>query len=261
MKRISRCLPILVLATGLTAVEARAQTEDPAALADRIQALAIEGGSAADPAALRQSVALAERALALHPEDALLHHYRGYALYRLAGRQACDEPRDVGCVGRLLEQAEESLEASLRLGPRAETYALLGSVYGLMIGQNHALGATLGSAIDDLQAEARSLDPENPRVWLLRGIGDFHTPEAYGGGIAPARAALERAAIAFERDAPSTPEPRWGRVDVHVWLGQIYQAAGETDLAREQYEKALAMEPGNAWVRDRLLPSLEGAGS
>jgi len=253
MKAMTRGLPIVALAACLTAVEARAQADDPAALA--------EGGGAAEPGALREAAALAERALAIHPGDALLHHYRGYALYRLAGRHACDEAADAGCVSRLLEQAEESLETSAELGPRAETYALLGSVYGLMIGESPALGATLGQRIDGLQARARELDAENPRVWLLKGIGDFHTPEAYGGGIAPARAALERAAAAFVADAPPPPEPRWGRADVHVWLGQVHQAAGDIDLAREEYQRALAIEPGNAWVRERLLPSLDAAGS
>jgi tetratricopeptide (TPR) repeat protein len=259
--RIARGVTIATVAVCLAAAEARGQAEDPAALADRVQALAIEGSGAAEPEALREAAALAERALALHPGDALLHHYRGYALYRLAGRHACDEAQDAGCVNRLLEQAEESVEASLELGPRAETYALLGSVYGLMIGENPALGAALGDRIDDLQAQALSLDAENPRVWLLKGIGDFFTPEAYGGGIAPARSALERAAAAFQTDAPLPPEPRWGRADVHIWLGQVHQAAGETDRAREEYEKALAIDSGNAWVRDRLLPSLDASGS
>jgi tetratricopeptide (TPR) repeat protein len=264
--RTTRCLPALplsiaALAAVLTCTEARAQSEGPAVLAERVQALAIEGGGAADPAALREAAALAERALVLHPDDALLHHYRGYALYRLVSRHECDAAEEVGCVGRLLDRAEESLLASIDLGPRAETYALLASVYGLRIGENPALGAALGDRIDDLQAQARSLDAENPRVWLLRGIGDFFTPEAYGGGISAARAALERAAAAFEGDAPSPPEPRWGRADVHVWLGQVHQAAGETEHAREQYEKALAIDPEYAWVRDRLLPSLDAGGS
>jgi tetratricopeptide (TPR) repeat protein len=259
--KIARGVTIATAAVCLAAAEARAQAEDPAALAERIQALAIEGGGAADPDALRESAALAERALAIHPDDALLHHYRGYALYRLASRHACDEAQDAGCVNRLLEQAEESLEASLKLGPRAETYALLGSVYGLKIGENPALGAALGSRIDDLQERARALDAENPRVLLLEGIGDFFTPEAYGGGIAPARSALERAAAAFQTDAPPPPEPRWGRADVHVWLGQVHQAEGDVELAREQYQKALAIDPEYAWVRDRLLPSLDAEGT
>jgi tetratricopeptide (TPR) repeat protein len=249
-----------ILAVALMAVGARAQSESPEALAERIQATVIEASDSGDDDALRQGAALAERALTLHPDDALLYHYHGYALYRLGARHACDEEQEPGCVWRLLERAKGSLEASLARGPRAETYALLGSVYGLMIGENPTLGASLGQRIDDMQSKALALDPENPRVWLLKGIGDFHTPEAYGGGGGPARAALERAAAEFQRDAPPPPEPRWGRVDVHVWLGQVLQAAGERDRARAQYEKALALEPDHAWVRDQLLPSLESEG-
>lgn len=250
-----------ILAIILMAAGARAQSESPDALAERIQAMVIEASTSGDDEGLRQSAALAERALTLHPEDALLHHYHGYALYLLAAKHACDDEQEPGCVGRLLERAEGSLDASLARGPRAETHALLGSVYGLMIGEKPTLGASLGPRIDGVQSKALSLDPENPRVWLLKGIGDFHTPEAYGGGVRPARAALERAATAFQRDAPPPPEPRWGRVDVHVWLGQVLQAAGEIDLAREQYERALELEPDHAWVRDGLLPSLKADGS
>jgi tetratricopeptide (TPR) repeat protein len=262
MKRIIRReVPALALAIALSAAGAGAQSEDAGALAERVQAMAIEAASTGDDEGLRQSAALAERALALHPGDALLLHYHGYALYRLAARHGCDEEREPGCVTRLLERAEESLEASALAGPRAETYALLASAAGLRIGENPALGASLGQTIDDLQSRALSLDGENPRVWLLKGIGDFFTPEAYGGGTAQARSALERAAVAFQSETPPPPEPRWGRADVHVWLGQVHQAAGDAALAREEYEKALAVEPGNAWVRDRLLPSLDVEGS
>ena len=261
MRRVSKILAALTLAVALTAVDAGAQSDDAATWAERIQALAIEASNSGDDEGLREAAALAERALTLHPQDALLHHYHGYALYRLAARHACDEDAEPGCVGRLLKRAEGSLQVSLGLGPRAESHALLGSVYGIMIGENGSLGASLGPRIDDLQSRALSLDPENPRVWLLKGIGEFHTPEAYGGGVVPARKALERAALAFQDDAPPPPEPRWGAVDVHVWLGQVLQAAGEIDRAREEYEKALVLEPDQAWVRDQLLPSLEAEGT
>lgn len=261
MRRVLESFATLTLAVTLSAVDAAAQSDDAGSWAERIQTLAIEASHAGDDEGLRQAAAFAERALTVHPQDALLHHYHGYALYRLAARNACDQETEPACVARLLRKAEESLDASLASGPRPETYALLGSVYGLMIGENGSLGASLGPRIGDLRSEALALDPENPRVWLLKGIGDFHTPKAYGGGVGPAREALERAVLAFQSDSPPPPEPRWGRVDVHVWLGQVFQAAGEIDLAREQYERTLELEPDYAWVRDELLPSLEADGS
>lgn len=251
-------MAVLALA-AVGVAPARGQSADPAALAERIQGMTIEASARGDDAALRQAIALAERALTIHPADALLHHYHGFALYRLAARRGCVEAAEPGCVWKLLERAESALETSIQRGPRAETHALLASVYGLMIGENDALGASLGSRIDAVQADALALGPENPRVWLLRGIGDFFTPEAFGGGVEPAIAALERSARGFESDAPAPPEPRWGRADVHLWLGQAYAARGDVAAARAQYERVLELEPENAWVRDQLLPGLAGS--
>ena len=257
MRGITVAIHALVVAAG--AAPAPAQTTDPAALAEQIQTLTVDAAARGDDAALREAIALAERALTVHPADALLHHYHGYALYRLAARHGCDTEAEPGCVWKLLERAESALETSIQRGPRAETHGLLASVYGLMIGENGALGATLGSRIDAVQADALALGPENPRVWLLRGIGAFFTPEAFGGGVESAITALERSAAGFESDAPAPPEPRWGEADVHLWLGQAYAARGEVAQARAQYERVLELEPDNAWVRDELLPGLAGS--
>ncbi|MGH7566560.1 MAG: tetratricopeptide repeat protein [Gemmatimonadota bacterium] len=259
MKKVLALVTILALGTAAGATVTPAQTSDPAVLAEQIQSMTIEAAAAGDDEALLEAVALAERGVTVHPGDALLHHYHGYALYRLAARHACDEEADPRCVWDLLERAESALEASAEREPMAETHALLASVYGLMIGESPSLGASLGSRIDGLQSDALAMGPENPRVWLLKGIGDFYTPEAYGGGAEPALAALERSARAFETDVPVPPRPRWGRADVHVWLGQVRHAKGDTDEARRHYARALELEPSNAWVRDHLLPALDAA--
>lgn len=263
MRRDPNRTTILTLALAGVALAASAARAQPTAaeLAEQVQAMAIEAGITADDDELREAAALAERGLTLHPGDAFLQHYRGYALYRLASRHGCDETAHPGCIDRLLDQAEASLEASLAAGPLAETYALLASVHGLRIGEDPARAPALSRRIDDLHAKALALDGENPRVWLLKGIGSFFTPEAYGGGVAPARAELERAAAAFATEAPPPPAPRWGRVDVHAWLGQVLQRAGDREGARAEYQRSLALAPDYAWVRDVLLPGLDEAGS
>jgi tetratricopeptide (TPR) repeat protein len=249
------------LALALGAQPARAQAPDAATLAETIQAQAIEAGDLGDERGLEEARALAERALTAYPDDPYLLHYYGYVLYRIASRHGCDEEAEPECVWKLLQRAEDVLEASLDAKPMAETYALQASVYGLMIGEKNELGSLLGQQIDGIQSRALSLDPDNPRVWLLKGIGELYTPEAFGGGPEAALRSLEQAAEAFETDAPAPPEPRWGRVDVHVWLGQVHAARGEKEKAREEYQRALALEPRHAWVRDVLLPGLDQAGS
>src|SRR5687767_1291226 len=87
--------------------------------------------------------ALIERALTAFPNDPLLQHYQGYALYREASlmqgmKSKGDEIRPV------LEAAEDVLELSAKKLDLPETHALRSSVIGQLIGSNPLRGMTLG---------------------------------------------------------------------------------------------------------------------
>lgn len=58
---------------------------------------------------------------------------------------------------------------------------------------------------------AKSLDPENPRVYLVRGQDAFYTPEAFGGGKVPAKPLLEASVAKYETFKPADElAPSWG---------------------------------------------------
>jgi len=57
--------------------------------------------------------------------------------------------------------------------------------------------------------------------------------------------------------AVAPPGPAWGHADALVWLGIAQQRAGDTAAARAAWQQALAIEPGFAWVKYALLPSLD----
>ena len=58
---------------------------------------------------------------------------------------------------------------------------------------------------------AEKLNPENPRVYYLRGSNLYHTPKFFGGGAENARPELEKAAALFESQKSSDPlKPAWG---------------------------------------------------
>ena len=70
-----------------------------------------------------------------------------------------------------------------------------------------------------------------------------------------------RSAVGFFEAQPTDPAwPDWGRADAHAWLGRTLARLGNTADAREQYRKALDVEPEFAWVRDVLLPDLDDGG-
>ncbi|MGH7589398.1 MAG: hypothetical protein ACRELU_12485 [Gemmatimonadota bacterium] len=240
-----------VLMSTLLATDRLSAQPDAPALADSIQSEIVAAYVRGDDARLGDARALAERAVALHPEDALLQHYLGFALYRQAAVMH-DDPD----LQRILDAAEEAFVRSAAIRPLPETHALLASVYGLRIGANPTLGPSLGERSGEQREVAERLGPENPRVWLLRGIGAFFTPEAFGGGLERAGEYLDRSLELFDGDDPERPLPRWGRADAHVWRGRVHEGLREVERARAEYEAALANEPDYAWVRDVLLPGL-----
>jgi hypothetical protein len=59
--------------------------------------------------------------------------------------------------------------------------------------------------------KAEKLNPENPRVYYLRGSNTFHTPKFFGGGAENAKPDLEKAAHIFSTQKPANKlAPSWG---------------------------------------------------
>ena len=245
-----------VLATLLTTAPSTltAQDLDPVAIAERLRTGLDEAQITGDDEATRQMVTLARRAATAFPDDALVNHYLGYALYRLAGPTMATDPD--GAVAMLVE-AQSFLERSIESEPIAESHALLSSVLGLQIvDQSQAMTLGMQSGIE--MGNARALGPRNPRVRFVEGLSAFHTPEMWGGGYRAALGHFQAAIELFAEDEPETPLPAWGHAEAYAWLGQTHAALGDVDQARAAYERALEIAPAYAWVRHVLMPGLEG---
>ncbi len=244
----------LLLASAVQPRGLAAQTLDPGELAERVRTGLEEAEITGDADALRQMVTLSRRAVTAFPEDALLNHFAGYALYSLAGRTM---EADTDASHALLEEAESFLERSVEIEPIAESYALLASAIGMRI-DGPASAMTLGMRSGAAMSRARELGPDNPRVRLLEGMSAFHTPRMFGGGHEAALEHFLAAIELFAEDAPQPPLPAWGHVEAYAWLGQTHVALGQVEEARRAYERALELEPGYVWVREVLLPGLGG---
>lgn len=242
----------LLLASALQPRGLAAQTLDPGELAERLRTELQEAKIAGDADALRQTVILSRRAVTAFPEDALLNHYVGYALYCLAGRTM---ETDINASHALLEEAESFLERSGEIEPIAESYALLFSAIGLRI-DGPASAMSLGMRSGAARDRAKALGPSNPRVRLLEAVSAFHTPRAFGGGHEAALEHFLAAIELFAEDAPQPPLPAWGHAEAYAWLGQTHVALGQAEAARTAFERALELEPGYVWVREVLLPGL-----
>lgn len=210
-----------------------------------------------DSLALQQSAALIDRALTAFPDDALLLHYRGYAAYRL-GQQATARKQEELADTRY-QEALKWLDKAVEKNPIAESHALRAATMGQLIGGSAIRGMRYGMAAGKADDEATALGRDNPRVLLLQAVGTWFKPSMYGGGEDKARAILQRALTAFERDTPAPAMPSWGRAEALAWHGQWELKAGRAASARAAYEQALALEPEYGWVKYVLLPAVPAA--
>ena len=215
---------------------------------------------AGDLLGLRNAGLLLDRALAAYPNDALLLQYQGYELYREAGLLGGSgrTPREKAELPLVAATARVKLLESLAAQPLAETHALLAMTMGRMIGLDQIYSPTLGPLIPKEMNAAISMGPNNPRVWLLRGIQAVYTSAEYGGGLPVAEMQLNKAIELFATDNPAPPAPSWGKAEAYVWLGQVLQKQNRIAEARAAYNKALSVQRDYPWVTYSLLPSIEG---
>lgn len=59
--------------------------------------------------------------------------------------------------------------------------------------------------------EGLKLNPDNPRLYYLRGESIFNTPPAFGGGKDKAKPIFEKALVLFNADKPKPLWPNWGK--------------------------------------------------
>lgn len=253
MNHVARLLVLLLAAVTLAPAAARAF--DPAELVATKRALqsAMDGGDAAALVAARSKFAAMSAA---EPGSALLHYWVGFASWRampMVQRHDKAEARRLGLDG------VAHLDRATERDPKfAEAFALKGGLQGMLIGAGGGSPMTLGPQSDANLTRADALAPGNPRVALLDGIGTLHKPGIFGGGAKKALPRLTEAAARFEKESVAdSTGPDWGRDDVHVWIGRAWASQKKWAEARAAYQRALAVNPANGWVRTQLLPEVE----
>jgi hypothetical protein len=152
------------------------------------------------------------------------------------------------------QQAEQALNKGIELlenipTKNAEHYALLSLLQGLNLEFASFLTIPFKAGTVKANAEkALALEPNNLRAHYARGINDFYTPKQYGGGKVAATHFKQAIALADKPD-PNPYAPSWGKADAYYYLVQAYQAAGQTELARQYATEGLSKYPGHARLK------------
>lgn len=186
---------------------------------------------------------------------------RAWALWRVAGMHRIREVnrqmkrRHERIRKPLLEEAEALLKARIEADPNdVEAHLVLSQVYQARITGTMS-GMRFGRRARETRERALELAPGDPRALYLKGVSQLMAPGPFGNKE-EARRNLEAAVARFAEAAPPGVF-WWGEPEAYAFLGLSYARENERDQARAAYERALELEPGFDWVRDRLLPDLE----
>jgi hypothetical protein len=79
---------------------------------------------------------------------------------------------------------------------------------------------TYGQAAGQALEKGIKLDPNNPRLYYLRGMSLFGTPPQFGGGKDKAKPVFEKAVQLYKEQKPKELYPRWGQRQTEETLAQ-----------------------------------------
>lgn len=122
-----------------------------------------------------------------------------------------------------LDEADKYLEKIKAIDSQNdETWVLAALITNARIsvdGQNR--GMQYGGIFNQNLSKAEKINPDNPRIYYLRGTSLFYTPEMYGGGKAKAKPLLEKAKELFDKETKtSVLKPHWGEKENLDYLKQ-----------------------------------------
>jgi hypothetical protein len=120
-----------------------------------------------------------------------------------------------------LDMAQKEMDVLLaKHSNESEIYTLQAFLYQLRI-TDMTKGMKYSSLANEALSVAEKINPENPRIYYLRGTNTFHTPKMFGGGAENAKPFFEKAAGLFKSFQPqNTLSPNWGKEHNYQMLEQ-----------------------------------------
>jgi ABC-type oligopeptide transport system substrate-binding subunit len=195
-----------------TPVSAGAKTAaaTPTSYADMLGTTIAAVMNTGDAAQLKSLASKLERAAAVAPADWLPRYYQAYAL--LINVFQSKEDGDV--KDATLDQAETALAKARQLkGDESELLTLQAYIYQARLGISPMLrSAKYSRLVNETVAQAKKLNPANPRPYLVGANNVYYTPSIFGGGAEAAKPLYEEAKAKYATFQPASPlAPNWGQ--------------------------------------------------
>ena len=195
----------------------------PAGYAELLSATIAQVMNTGDAAELRALANKLERAATVAPADWLPRYYQAYALLiNVFQSKDTNDQKD-----QTLDQAEAALAQARQLGgDESELLTLQAYLYQARLGISPMQrSAKYSRLVNETVAQAKALNPANPRPYLVGANNVYYTPSVFGGGAEAAKPLYEEAKAKYAAYQPASPlMPSWGQGQV---LGRLkkYEAA------------------------------------
>ncbi|HEY4789188.1 MAG TPA: hypothetical protein VIH57_24230 [Bacteroidales bacterium] len=141
----------------------------------------------------------------------ITHYYAAYGYTILSFLEKNEDKKDA-----YLNEADKQLESAKTLLKKEndEWYVLAALVANARISvKPMSRWKKYGDIFDEDLAKAKSLQPDNPRIYYLEGMKFYHTPKMFGGGEKVALPYFEKADNLFTNEsADSILKPFWGKM-------------------------------------------------
>lgn len=144
-----------------------------------------------------------------YPNNALLYYYRAFCMTQLAL-----ETRNISTVDQYCDIANQVIEASPDGLAKDELYCLQALIKSARIRVDYnKRGLKFYLQSNELLNQALDLNPNNPRVYFLKGQNQRNLPQEFGGGMDGAKKYFLKSKELFETQAVDLPI-KWGKTQV-----------------------------------------------
>ena len=152
-----------------------------------------------------------ERIIAVKPVEWLPHYYCAYAYINMSFIE-----KDTGEKNDYCKKAKSLITKAKEINPDNSELDVLEALlcYAVMEITPMVNGPIYLPRANKALAEAIIKDPENPRIYYLKGKSTMYMPDFMGGGKKAATPILQEAMELFEKFTPKTDvHPAWGKED------------------------------------------------
>lgn len=149
----------------------------------------------------------------------LPYYYSAYAKTAILfyDKDLEDDAKDL-----ILDEVQTYLDQALKLDDdQSEIYALQALIHQMRIFKA-SRGRIYSIKANEAISKGLTLDSNNPRLYYLKGLNIYYTPEPFGGGVKRAKVLFEKADSLFKQQESRDRKilPSWGGDENHSFLSK-----------------------------------------